>query len=101
MDAVIFSHSLHHMPRPDRALAEAARTLVPGGRLILVDLAAHREEWLREHFGDLWLGFSREDLHRWLEGARMKVGELEEAGSDGEYPIIRTLVLVAEKQKEV
>jgi ArsR family transcriptional regulator len=97
VDVVLFSHSLHHMPRPERALNEAARTLVPRGRMILVDLSAHGEEWLREHFGDLWLGFSREDLGRWLEGAGMSVKEIDEAGSDGEYPIIRTLVLVAEK----
>lgn len=98
LDAVIFSHSLHHIPRPERALREAARSLVPGGRLIVVDLAAHGEEWLREHFGDLWLGFSRGDLTRWLEGADLQVKDIQEAGSDREYPIIRTVVLVAEKR---
>lgn len=97
LDAAIFSHSLHHMPRPERALTEAARTLVSGGRIIVVDLASHGEEWLREHFGDLWLGFSREDLSRWIQGAGMRVKEIEETGSDAEYPIVRTLVLVAEK----
>lgn len=97
VDAVIFSHSLHHIPRPDHALREAARSLVVGGRLIVVDLAAHGEEWLREHFGDLWLGFNRPDLDRWLEQAGLAVKEVEEAGNDREYPIIRTLVLVAEK----
>ncbi|MFW6338786.1 MAG: ArsR/SmtB family transcription factor [Alkalispirochaetaceae bacterium] len=97
LDVVVFSHSLHHMPRPERALHEAARTLVPRGRIVLVDLVAHGEEWLREHFGDLWLGFSREDLSRWLGAASMEIREIDEAGSDGEYPIVRTLVLLAEK----
>ena len=98
MDVVIFSHSLHHMPRPERSLTESARALIPGGRIILLDLASHNEEWLREHFGDLWLGFTRHDLGRWMEGAGLQVKEIEEAGSDSEYPIIRTVVLVAEKQ---
>lgn len=97
MDVAIFSHSLHHMPSPERSLTEAARTVVAGGRIVLVDLAAHSEEWLREHFGDLWLGFSSKDLGRWLEEAGMRLREVEESGSDSEYPIIRTVVLVAEK----
>lgn len=100
MDVVIFSHSLHHMPSPERSITEAARTLLPGGRLILLDLASHNEEWLREHFGDLWLGFSRDDLARWMDEAGMRVKEIEESGSDSEYPIIRTVVLVAVKQPE-
>jgi ArsR family transcriptional regulator len=100
MDVAIFSHSLHHMPSPERSLTEVARTLVVGGRIILVDLAAHNEEWLREHFGDLWLGFSRQDLDRWMGTAGMRVKEIEEASSDSEYPIIRTVVLVAEKRRD-
>ncbi|MFP4329932.1 MAG: metalloregulator ArsR/SmtB family transcription factor [Alkalispirochaetaceae bacterium] len=98
LDIVIYSHSLHHIPRPDRALIEAARTLAPGGRIIIIDLAAHREEWLREHFGDLWLGFNPRDLERWLEAGELELLDEVEAGSDSEYPIIRTIVLVAEKR---
>lgn len=98
LDVLIFSHSLHHIPRPEQALIEAGRTLVPGGRLIIVDLAAHREEWLREHFGDLWLGFSLVDLERWLEKSGFELLEAEEAGSDREYPIIRTIVVTARRR---
>lgn len=36
-DTVVFSNSLHHMPDPARALAEAARVLVPGGRLYIME----------------------------------------------------------------
>jgi hypothetical protein len=39
-DVVIFSNSLHHMPSPDRALGEAARVLVPGGRLYVMEPVA-------------------------------------------------------------
>jgi hypothetical protein len=36
-DMVVFSNSLHHMPVPERALAEAARVLKPGGRLYVME----------------------------------------------------------------
>jgi ubiquinone/menaquinone biosynthesis C-methylase UbiE len=39
-DTVVFSNSLHHMPDPARALAEAARVLVPGGRLYIMEPVA-------------------------------------------------------------
>jgi SAM-dependent methyltransferase len=36
-DAALFSMVLHDIARPERALAEAARVLRPGGRLLLVE----------------------------------------------------------------
>lgn len=35
LDTVALSYSLHHLPRPRRALVESLRLLRPGGRLIL------------------------------------------------------------------
>ena len=38
---------LHHLPEPRRVLEEAARTLKPGGRLLILDMLPHeREEYL-------------------------------------------------------
>ncbi len=99
-DLVVFSHALHHIARPGRAIAEASRILEPGGRVVILDLASHGEEWLREHFGDLWMGFSGQDLKRWIESAGMKELQQSEFGSDGEYPLIRTIVVVAKKREK-
>jgi ubiquinone/menaquinone biosynthesis C-methylase UbiE len=45
-DVAVCSRALHHMPRPERALAEVARALAPGGRLVLVDSITYEEPGL-------------------------------------------------------
>jgi ubiquinone/menaquinone biosynthesis C-methylase UbiE len=42
-DAVVSSFGVHHVPRPERALAEALRMLRPGGRLAFTTWAAPAE----------------------------------------------------------
>jgi ArsR family transcriptional regulator len=79
VDVVLLSQALHHAAEPSKALAEARRILRPGGRLIVLDLRAHGEEWVRQRLGDRWLGFSDEELRRLLGEAgfidvRVRVG---------------------------
>jgi SAM-dependent methyltransferase len=69
VDVALLSQALHHAPDPARALAEAARIVVPGGRVLILDLREHGEGWVRERLGDRWLGFSDEELARMLKGA--------------------------------
>jgi SAM-dependent methyltransferase len=77
MDVALFSQALHHAADPARALAEGVRILVPGGRVLVLDLSEHDQPWVRERLGDRWLGFSREQLTALLQGAGLvdvKVG---------------------------
>ena len=69
VDVALFSQALHHADDPSRALQEAVRILVPGGRVLLLDLREHGETWVRARLGDQWLGFTREGLAALLEGA--------------------------------
>lgn len=69
VDVVLLSQALHHARSPERALSEASRILVPGGRLLLLDLREHGEAWVRDRLGDRWLGFSDEKLGALLRGA--------------------------------
>ena len=49
------------------AVAEAVRLLAPGGRLLIVDFAPHGHEFLREEHQHRRLGFTDEEIARWLE----------------------------------
>ena len=76
-DAVIMHQVLHFMTEPPQAIREAGRILAPGGRLIVVDFAAHNFEFLRETFAHDRLGFGSPQMEQWLgeagltlEGAR-------------------------------
>ena len=69
VDVSMLSQALHHANDPARALQEAARILVPGGRVLVLDLREHEEMWVRDRLGDRWLGFTRERLSALLEGA--------------------------------
>ena len=66
VDVVLLSQALHHAEHPARAIAEARRILRPGGRVIVLDLRAHGEEWVRKRLGDRWLGFSDDDVRQML-----------------------------------
>jgi ArsR family transcriptional regulator len=67
VDVALLSQALHHAADPSRALAEAVRILVPGGKLLALDLREHDQSWTRERLGDTWLGFSDDQLSKLLE----------------------------------
>jgi ArsR family transcriptional regulator len=77
MDVALLCQALHHAVDPARAVIEAARVVRPGGKIVVLDLRAHGEEWVREKLGDRWLGFADDELERLLTGAGLtgvKVG---------------------------
>src|SRR4029077_19776709 len=55
-DVALLSQALHHAANPARAVAEAARIPVPGGRVLILDLREHEEEWVKSKLGDRTLG---------------------------------------------
>jgi len=69
VDVALLSQALHHAADPSRAVAEAARIVVPGGRVLVLDLRRHDEHWVRDTLGDTWLGFDDDELRRLLEEA--------------------------------
>jgi ArsR family transcriptional regulator len=69
IDAAVMMLVLHHLPTPSLALAEAARVLKPGGRLLIVDMLPHEREEYRQQMGHVWLGFAEDHIQRLLDQA--------------------------------
>ena len=74
-DLVIIHQVLHYVDAPHRVIAEAARVLQPGGRLLIVDFAPHNLEFLRTEHGHHRLGMSPEAMERWASSAGLKLSE--------------------------
>lgn len=71
-DLVLVHQVLHYLADPAAAVAEAARLVTPGGRLLIVDFAPHALEHLREEHQHRRLGFSDDEMRRWLTGAGLE-----------------------------
>jgi ArsR family transcriptional regulator len=97
VDLVFFSQSLHHALHPERALSEANRILVPGGRIVILDLVKHRFEEARELYADEWLGFSETELESMLEKTAFTEIQTSVVHKEPETPQFQTLLAVANK----
>lgn len=69
VDVALLSQALHHAESPATAMAEAARIVAPGGRVLVLDLREHDQAWVRARLGDKCLGFGDQQLASLLRGA--------------------------------
>jgi len=96
-DIVVASQALHHASVPERCLREAFRILVPGGRLLVIDLLAHTEEWVREKLQHLHLGFTENGLEAEIQSVGFESTRVFRAARDPQPPHLMTLVAIARK----
>lgn len=74
LDAALLFLVLHYVPEPGDAIAEARRTLKPGGRLLIVDMMPHDRDDLLQEMGHAWRGFSEEQVSSMFETAGFSGG---------------------------
>ena len=82
-DVAVLQMVLHHAEDPGRVINEAARVLRPGGQLIVVELAAHRQADTVQRLAHRWPGFLAAELAAWMEQAGMVCGRGTAIPGDG------------------
>ncbi len=97
IDLALLSQALHHAENPRQALTEAFRILKPGGRLLILDLRAHRFEKARELYADRWLGFKENELHDWIEEAGFRQSEVRVVAKEVKEPCFETILATGMK----
>ncbi len=69
LDAAVLLLVLHYVVEPSRALAEARRSLKPGGRLLVMDMTPHARDEYRQTMGHVWQGFAPDQINAWASEA--------------------------------
>lgn len=77
MDAVTLHQVLHFAEDPAAVVAEAARVLRAGGRLLIADFARHDLEFLRSQHAHRRLGFTDEEVAEWCSAEGLTVTRIE------------------------
>ena len=70
-DLVVVHQVLHYAEEPGSVIAEAAQTMRPGGRLLVVDFATHDQNFLRDEHQHRWLGFEQAQINAWFTAAHL------------------------------
>jgi ArsR family transcriptional regulator len=73
VDVSVLMLVLHHHDDPAGVIAEAARILVPGGRILLVDMVAHERNEFADEMGHRHLGFTRGTVEAWASSCGLKL----------------------------
>jgi len=96
-DLVLSMHALTYSEAPVRAIAEAARVLKPGGRLLVTTLAKHAHRTAVAPFDHRNLGFKDADLREFAHKAGLKVLSCTRLTRERRPPHFEVLSLLARK----
>ncbi len=96
-DLAVLMHALTYAAKPAQAVAEAARVLRPGGRLLLTSLARHEHHAAVAPYGHLHLGFGEKELLRFSARAGLRVLDCRSVTREKRPPHFEVIALTAVK----
>ena len=96
-DLVVLMHALTYADKPAQAVAEAARVLRRGGRLLLSSLARHEHEAAVQAYSHVNLGFSDKELRKFAEKAGLQVSNLGTVTRERRPPHFEVISLIGIK----
>jgi ArsR family transcriptional regulator len=99
-DAVLLFHVLTCAERPDRAIAEAARVLRPGGTVAVLALDRHDHPDVTAHYGHVHAGLSPKKLVSLFEAASLEVETCEVTSRERREPYFQVVSAFARKKKQ-
>ena len=99
-DLVVLMHALTYSEHPAQAVAEAARVLRPGGRLLLTSLARHEHRQAVEAFGHVNLGFAEKELQKFVAKAELDLISSQTVTRERRPPHFEVITLMAHKPSE-
>lgn len=97
-DLVLLMHALTYAEKPAVAVAEAARVLRPGGRVLATCLARHEHKAAVQPYGHVNLGFTPRELRKYAEKAGLTVQVCEVVTREKRPPHFEVISLIARKQ---
>ena len=99
-DDVLMFHTLTYAARPSDALAECARVLRRGGRLIVLCLDRHEQQRVTARYGERHAGFSPRKVRGLLASAGLIVSSADVACREVKKPHLQVVLAVAEKPSD-
>jgi ArsR family transcriptional regulator len=99
-DTALLFNVLTEVERPERALAELARVLRPGGRLVVTVLDAHEHAEATAAFGHLHPGFAPPALRRLLGRAGLEVEECRVTSQEKRQPRFKVVTAWATRRRK-
>ena len=96
-DLVVLMHALTYATKPGVAVAEAARVLRPGGRMLLSSLGKHEHRNVVEAYGHANLGFTEKELRRFADRAGLRIRSAASITREKRPPHFEVIALIGEK----
>jgi ArsR family transcriptional regulator len=98
-DATLVFHTLTYAAHPKRLLAECARVLRPGGRLVLLCLDRHEQHEITARYGELHPGFAPDAVKRVVAATGLVVKSAQVVSREPKKPHLDVVLAIAQKPK--